>query len=88
MNNIYKEFCVIFEQAELVAAKVGKQVNRDSTEADSPEAYYGQVFANSLTDELISELELRFPKLSHSVSRVLFLTPTVITKVLLDNNGY
>lgn len=79
---------MIFEQAELVAAKVGKKVNRDNTEADSLEVYHGQVFANSLTDELISELELRFPKLSHSVSRVLFLTPTVITKVLLDKDAY
>ena len=46
-KNIDKEFSVIFEQAERVAAKVGiqpsmpriakKQVSKDNAEADSPE---------------------------------------------------
>ena len=75
-KNIDKEFSVIFEQAERVAAKVGtqpsmpriakKQVNRDNTEGDSPETYYRRVFAIPFIDKLISELELRFTKLSHS----------------------
>ena len=39
-----------------------KQVNRDNTEGDSPEAYYGRVFAIPFTDKFISELELRFIK--------------------------
>ena len=65
-KNIDKEFSVIFEQAERVAAKVGtqpsmpriakKQVNRDNTEGDSPETYYRRVLAIPFIDKLISEL--------------------------------
>ena len=97
-KNIDKEFSVIFEQAERVPAKVGtqpsmprtakKQVNRDNTEGDSPETYYRRVLAIPFIDKLISELELRFTKLSHPVSRVLFLVPTVITKVPLGKDSY
>ena len=75
-KNIDKEFSVIFEQAERITAKVGaqpsmpriakKQVNRDNTEGDSPETYYRRVFAIPFIDKLISELALRFTKLSHS----------------------
>ena len=53
-KNIDKEFRVIFEQAEQVAAKVGTQPPM-----------------------------LGFPKLSHSGSRLLFLIPTVVTKLPL-----
>ena len=89
---------MIFEQAERVAAKVGtqpsmpriakKQVNRDNTEGDSPETYYRRVFAIPFIDKLISELELRFTKLSPSASRLLLLIPTVIMKVPLGKNSY
>ena len=89
---------MIFEQAERVAAKIArqpsmpriakKQVNRDNTEGDSPETYYRRVFAILFIGKLISELELRFTKLSHSASRLLFLIPTVITKVALDKDPY
>ena len=89
---------MIFEQAERVAAKVRtqpsmpgiakNQVNRDRTEGDSPETYYRRVFAIPLIDKLISKLELRFTKLSHSASRLLFLIPTVITKVPLGKDSY
>ena len=97
-KNIDKEFRVTFEQVERVAAKNGtqtsmprivkRQVNRDNT-GDSPKTYYRRVFAIPLIDKLISELELRFPKLSHFASRLLFLIPTVITKVPLgkDSSG-
>ena len=58
-KNIDKEFSVIFEQAEWVAAKVEtrpspsiphtakKQVNRDNTEADSSETYSQAAFTCS-----------------------------------------
>ena len=79
-KNIDKEFSVIFEQAERVAAKVRtqptmpriakKQVNRDNTEGDSPENCYRRVFAIPFIDKLLSELELRFAKLSPSASRL------------------
>ena len=98
MKNIDKEFSVIFEQTEQVAAKVEtqpsmpriakKQVNRDNTEGDSPETYYRRVFAIPFIDKLISELALRFTKLSHSASRLLFLISTVITKVPLDKDTF
>ena len=89
---------VIFEQPEQVVAKVRtqpskphiakKQGNRDNTEGDSRETYYRQVFAIPFIDKLISELELRFTKLSHSASRLLFLIPTVITEVPPDKDAY
>ena len=47
-----------------------------------------QVFEIPFIDKSISELELRFTKLSHSASRFLFLIPTVITKVPLDKDVY
>ena len=53
-KNIDKEFRVISEQSEQVAAKVGTQPPM-----------------------------LGFPKLSHSGSRLLFLIPTVVTKLPL-----
>ena len=97
-KNIDKEFSVIFEQPEQVVAKVRtqpskphiakKQGNRDNTEGDSRETYYRQVFAIPFIDKLISELELRFTKLSHSALRLLFLIPTVITEVPLDKDAY
>ena len=97
-KNINKEFSVIFLQAERVAAKVGtqhsipciakKQVNRDNTESDGPKTYYRRVFAIPFIDKLISELALRFTKLSHSASRLLFLISTVITKVSLDKDTF
>ena len=69
-ENIDKEFSVIFEQAERVAAKVGtqpsmprkgkRQVNRHNTETDSPETYCRRVSALPFIGKLISELELRF----------------------------
>ena len=65
-----------------------KQVNRDNAKADNPKIYYKRVFAILLIDKLISELELRFIKLSDSASRLLFLIPTDITKVPLDKNVY
>ena len=89
---------MIFEQAERITAKVGaqpsmpriakKQVNRDNTEGDSPETYYRRVFAIPFTDELISELELRFTKLSHSVLRLLFLISTATTEAPLGKDSY
>ena len=98
MKNIAKEFSVILEQAERVAAKLGtqpsmpriarKQINRDNTEVGSPETYYRRVCAIPFIDKLISELELRFTKLSHSASKLLFLVPTVINKVPLDKDSY
>ena len=42
----------------------------------------------TLIDKSISELELRFTKLSHFASRLLFLIPTVITKVPLGKDSY
>ena len=87
-----------FEQVERVVAKNGtqtsmpriakRQVNRDNTEGDSPKTYYRRVFAIPLIDKSISELELRFTKLSHFASRLLFLIPTVITKVPLGKDSY
>ena len=65
-----------------------KQVNRDNAKADNPKIYYRRVFAILFIDKLISELELTFIKLSDSASRLLFLIPTDITKVLLDKNVY
>ena len=89
---------MIFEQAERVAVKIAtqpsmpriaeKQVNRDNTEGGSPETYYRRVFAILFIGKLISELELRFTKLSHSASRLLFLISTVITKVPLGKDSY
>ena len=67
--------------------KKKKQVNRDNTQADSPKTCYRQVFAIPFIDKLISELELRFTKPSHSASRFLFSIPTVITKVPLDKDA-
>ena len=97
-KNIDKEFIVTFEQAERVDAKIGtqpsmpriakKQVNGDNTNGNSLETYYRRVFAIPFIDKLISKLELRFTKLSHSASRLLFLIPTVITKVPLDKDPY
>ena len=46
------------------------------------------MFAIPFIDKLISELELRFTKLLHSASRLLFLIPTVITKVPLGKDSY
>ena len=87
-----------FEQAERVAAKVEtqpsmprvakKQVNRDNIDGDSSETYYRQVFAIPFIDKLTNELELRFTKLSHSASRLLFWIPTVITKIPLGKDTY
>ena len=65
-KNIDKEFIVIFEQAEWVAAKVEtqpsiphtakKQVNRDNTKADSPETYSQAAFTCSkLTVETLEQ---------------------------------
>lgn len=68
--------------------KAKKQVNRDNAKADNPKIYYRRVFAILFIDKLISELELTFIKLSDSASRLLFLIPTDITKVLLDKNVY
>ena len=95
-KNIDKEFSVIFEQAERITAKVGaqpsmpriakKQVNRDNTEGDSP--YYRRVFAIPFIDKSISELQLRFTMLSHSVSRLLFLISTATTEVPLGKDSY
>ena len=65
-----------------------RQVNRDNTECDTPKNYYRRVFAIPLIDQLISELELRFTKLSHFASRLLFLIPTVIIKVPLGKDSY
>ena len=97
-KNIDKRLSFVFEQAERVAAKVvvqpsmtriaKKQFNSDNIEGDSPEICYRRVFAITFIDTLISELGLRFTKLSHSVSRLLYLIPTVITKVLLDKDVY
>ena len=97
-KNIDKEFRVTFEQVERVAAKNGtqtsmpriakRQVIRDNTECDTPKNYYRRVFAIPLIDKLISELELRFTKLSHFASRLLFLIPTVIIKVPLGKDSY
>ena len=39
-----------------------KQVIRDNTEGNSPEAYYRRVFTVPFIDKFISELELRFIK--------------------------
>ena len=64
-----------------------KQFNRDNTQVDSPKTYYRQVFTITFIDRLISELELRFNKLSHSGTRLLFLIPTVVTKVPLDKDA-
>ena len=87
-----------FEQVERVAAKnitqtsmariAKRQVNRDNTECDTPKNYYRRVFAIPLINQLISELELRFTKLSHFASRLLFLIPTVIIKVPLGKDSY
>lgn len=70
-----------------IEKKKKKQVNRDNTQADSPKTCYRQVFAIPFIDKLISELELRFTKPSHSASRFLFSIPTVITKVPLDKDA-
>ena len=48
-----------------------KQVNRGNTQADSPKTYYIRVFGILFIDKLISEIELKFAKLSHSASRLL-----------------
>ena len=97
-TNIDKEFNVIFEQAERTDIKIGtqpsmpriskKQGNRDNTKGDSPETYYRRVLAIPFIDKLISKLELRFIKLSHSAARLLFIIPTVIVKVPLDKDPY
>ena len=53
------------------------KINRDNTETDGHKTYYRKVFAIRFIDDLISENELRFTKLSYSVSRV-FLIPIYI----------
>ena len=61
-----------------------KQVNRVNTKGYSLEIYYRRTFLIPFIDKLISELELRFTKLLHSATRLLFLIPTVITKEPMD----
>ena len=97
-KNICKEFCATFEQDKRVDANVRTQpsMHRTAKKNKSTETilklivlkHYRRVFAILFIDELISELELRFTKLSHSASRILFLIPTVITKVPLDKDAY
>lgn len=52
------------------------KINRDNTETEGHKTYYRKVFAIRFIDDLISEHELRFTKLSYSVSR-LFLIPNI-----------
>ena len=71
---------MIIKQTRRLAKKVStKQVQKyRDTEVDSPEPSCRRVFAIPFIDKLISELELRFTKLSCPLVRLLFLIPRII----------
>ena len=89
-KNINEQFSVIFKGVHQLADRIdtqpsvprtaSKKINRDNIETDFPEVYYKRVFTVPFIDTLISYIELRFDKLSHSASRLSFLVPNIIVK--------
>ena len=88
-NNIETVYKRIYNQAVRIAEKMDvepmlpriakRQQNRNNVQTtDTPEEYYRIVLAIPMLDTFISEMKLRFNKISITASKLMYLVPSII----------